>query len=375
MASPVWSLQQQWLFIVLPLVFTTAATSCYSSIFSFGDSLTDTGNLYFISQPQSPDCLLPPYGKTHFHHPNGRCSDGRLIVDFIAEFFRLPYLKPYLGFINGGNIEHGVNFAVAGATALDRSFFEEKEFVVEVTANYSLIVQLDGFKELLPSICNSTSSCKGVLHSSLFIVGEIGGNDYGFPLFQTSVFGDLITYVPRVVSVITSSIRELINLGAVTILVPGSLPLGCNPAYLTMFATKDEEEYDQAGCLKWLNKFFEYRNELLQTELHKLRVLYPFTNIIYADYFNAALQLYKSPEQYGFDGNAFKVCCGGGGPYNYNDSALCGNSEVIACDDPSKYVSWDGYHLTEAAHRWMTEALLEGPYTIPKFSFSCLSSE
>jgi phospholipase/lecithinase/hemolysin len=93
--------------------------------------------------------------------------------------------------------------------------------------------------------------------------------------------------------------QELINLGAVTILVPGSLPLGCNPAYLTMFATKDEEEYDQAGCLKWLNKFFEYHNELLQTELHKLRVLYPFTNIIYADYFNAALQFYKSPEQYG----------------------------------------------------------------------------
>jgi len=77
----------------------------------------------------------------------------------------------------------------------------------------------------------------------------------------------------------------------------------------------------------------------------------------------------------GFDGNAFKVCCGGGGPYNYNDTALCGNSEVIACDDPLKYVSWDGYHLTEAAHRWMTKALLEGPYTIPKFSFSCLSSE
>jgi len=75
-----------------------------------------------------------------------------------AEHFRLPYLKPYLGFRNGGNIEHGVNFAVAGATALDRSFFEEKGFVIEATANYSLMVQIDGFKELLPSICNSSSS-------------------------------------------------------------------------------------------------------------------------------------------------------------------------------------------------------------------------
>jgi phospholipase/lecithinase/hemolysin len=77
----------------------------------------------------------------------------------------------------------------------------------------------------------------------------------------------------------------------------------------------------------------------------------------------------------GFDGNAFKVCCGGGGPYNYNDTALCGNSEVIACDNPTKYVSWDGYHSTEAAHRWITKAILEGPYTIPKLSVLCLSSE
>lgn len=77
----------------------------------------------------------------------------------------------------------------------------------------------------------------------------------------------------------------------------------------------------------------------------------------------------------GFDGNALKVCCGGGGPYNYNDTALCGNSVVIACDDPSHYVSWDGYHLTEAAYRWMTKGLLDGPYTIPKFSVSCIIDE
>jgi hypothetical protein len=74
-------------------------------------------------------------------------------------------VKPYLGFKNGEVEEHGVNFAVAGAPALDRSFFEEKGFVVEVTANYSLMVQLDWFKELLPSLCNSSSS--EVTYSSL----------------------------------------------------------------------------------------------------------------------------------------------------------------------------------------------------------------
>lgn len=75
----------------------------------------------------------------------------------------------------------------------------------------------------------------------------------------------------------------------------------------------------------------------------------------------------------GFGENVLKVCCGGGGPYNYNETAMCGYSGAIPCDDPSQYISWDGYHLTEAAYRWMTKGLIDGPYTIPKFSVSCIS--
>ncbi|KAK7246386.1 hypothetical protein RIF29_41254 [Crotalaria pallida] len=371
---------------ILPLLLLLSAlpssvTCCYTSIFSFGDSLTDTGNLRFIYPPQVPNCLLPPYGETHFHHPTGRCSDGRLILDFIAEAVGIPYVKPYLalknGEVKGGDIGKGVNFAVGGATAIEGSFYEEKGFAVSVTANYSLRVQLGWFKELLPSLCNSSSllSCKNVLHSSLFIVGEIGGNDYGYPLSKTKAFEEPRTYIPQVISVISSVIEELIDLEAVTLIVPGSLPLGCNPAYLTRFATVDEEEYDEGGCLIWLNQFFEYHNEQLQIEINRLRGLYPHTNIIYADYFNAALRFYRSPEQFGFGENVVKVCCGGGGPYNYNETAMCGSSGVIPCHDPSQYVSWDGYHLTEAAHRWITKGLINGPYTNPKFIVSCVTAE
>ena len=77
----------------------------------------------------------------------------------------------------------------------------------------------------------------------------------------------------------------------------------------------------------------------------------------------------------GFGGNVLKVCCGGGGPYNYNETAMCGDAGVVACDDASQYVSWDGYHLTEAAYRLMTKGLLDGPYTIPKFNVSCFIGE
>lgn len=79
-----------------------------------------------------------------------------------AEFLGIPYVEPYLGYKNGavprGSIEQGVNFAVAGATALGRSFFEEKGFAVDVTTNYSLVVQLGWFKDVLRSLCTSPSS-------------------------------------------------------------------------------------------------------------------------------------------------------------------------------------------------------------------------
>ncbi|GAU46871.1 hypothetical protein TSUD_385480 [Trifolium subterraneum] len=135
-ASASYHYQHRWTTITLLLLIIasppllTAACSTYSSIFSFGDSLADTGNLYFSSPQPSDKCFFPPYGQTYFHHPSERCSDGRLIIDFIAEWLGIPMLKPYLGIKNGEmedlSVNEGVNFAVIGATALEDSFFEEK---------------------------------------------------------------------------------------------------------------------------------------------------------------------------------------------------------------------------------------------------------
>lgn len=66
-----------------------------------------------------------------------------------------------------------------------------------------------------------------------------------------------------------------------------------------------------------------------------------------------------------------KICCGMGGPYNYNSSAPCGSPGVIACDDPSQYIGWDGVHLTEAAYRLIADGLINGPYSLPQFSTLC----
>jgi phospholipase/lecithinase/hemolysin len=58
--------------------------SHYDRVFSFGDSLTDTGNAAILPATAGGPFSRAPYGETFFHHPSGRASDGRLIIDFIG---------------------------------------------------------------------------------------------------------------------------------------------------------------------------------------------------------------------------------------------------------------------------------------------------
>ncbi|MED6195211.1 hypothetical protein PIB30_035910 [Stylosanthes scabra] len=262
-----------------------------------------------------------------------------------AEQMGAPLLKPYMGIkkgkIDSWNTTEGVNFAVAGATALDSSYYLEKG-IYNIKTNYTLGVQLNWFMDLLPSICTSPSECKELLGSSLFLVGEIGGNDFNHPLYIGKSVEELRTYVPDVINGISSTISKLIDVGAQTLVVPGNFPIGCNYIYLSMFKTEDVEAYDEIGCLRWLNRFAEYYNKQLFAEINRLQVLHPNVNIIYADYYHAALQVYQSPKQYGFTESLLSACCP---PLDLPDksegSLDCGRPGGVVCDNPSEYISWD----------------------------------
>lgn len=73
---------------VLPVLVAAAGggrEKRYARVFSFGDSLTDTGNSLHLAATGGGAGSQPPYGETFFRRPTGRASDGRLIVDFIGE--------------------------------------------------------------------------------------------------------------------------------------------------------------------------------------------------------------------------------------------------------------------------------------------------
>ncbi|MBA0864576.1 hypothetical protein Goshw_004384, partial [Gossypium schwendimanii] len=129
-------------------------------------------------------------------------------------------------------------------------------------------------------------------------MGVIGGNDYNHA-FREKNNEAARKFVPLVVHTIASAIHELIELGAVTFLVPGNFPIGCSPDLLTNYQGSNKDKYDPlTGCLTWLNQFSQHHNELLRTELKKLRNRHPDINIVYADYYNIAMRFYHSPKQF-----------------------------------------------------------------------------
>ena len=70
--------------LVLCALRQEAAAQRYNAIWSFGDSISDTGNLCVGGCPSWLTTGQPPYGETFFGRPTGRCSDGRVIIDFLG---------------------------------------------------------------------------------------------------------------------------------------------------------------------------------------------------------------------------------------------------------------------------------------------------
>nr|GLL17563.1 acetylajmalan esterase-like isoform X1 [Ipomoea trifida] len=330
-------------------------------IYQLGDSISDTGNL-IRERPigaLSPYASLP-YGETFFKKATGRCSDGLLMIDFFALAFGLPLLNPYKN--TNANFSNGVNFAVAGSTALSVEALAAKNIHDPLTAS-SLAVQLGWMDSYFNSICNGTQSgCAETRKNSLFMVGETGGNDINYAFLQGKNMEELRSMVPEIVQVIMVAVKKVISYGATRIIVPGNFPIGCIPMYLTGFQTNESSAaYDEHHCLRDLNNLSIYHNDLLKQAIQDLQKQHDphHVTIIYGDYYNAYLSLLQYSAIFGFDESSIqKSCCGVGGNYDFNIHKMCGFPGVPVCSDPSKMISWDGIHMTQNAYRIMTNWLL-----------------
>ncbi|KAM7273299.1 hypothetical protein ACFE04_027963 [Oxalis oulophora] len=331
-------------------------TCRFDAIYQFGDSLSDTGNV--IRQNPNSCYGRLPYGQDFLEKSTGRCSNGLLMIDYLAISSGLPLLDAYLS--PDGTFSHGVNFAVAGATALPVEELAAKHIFNPMT-NTSLTTQLEWFaNHLNASTCyDDQRECSKKLKSALFMVGEIGGNDYNYPLFQGKSVKEVKALVPQVVQTIKNAVSKVISYGAVRVIVPGNFPIGCLPIFLTQFQTNDSAAYDKLHCLKDLNRLASYHNKLLRQTIQELRRENPSVIIEYGDYFNALKWVLKHTKLLGFDTTVVqKACCGIGGDYNCNVKKTCGSRDVTVCLKPDTHISWDGVHPTQQAYRYITQWLI-----------------
>jgi phospholipase/lecithinase/hemolysin len=128
-----------------------AAAQKYNAIFNFGDSITDTGNLCTNGRPSQITFTQPPYGETYFGTPTCRCSDGRVIPDFLCSRFGLPFLPPSKS--TTADFKKGANMAITGATAMDAPFFRSLGLSDKIWNNGPISFQLQWFQQVTSAVC------------------------------------------------------------------------------------------------------------------------------------------------------------------------------------------------------------------------------
>ncbi|CAL4958957.1 unnamed protein product [Urochloa decumbens] len=341
----------------------------FTSIISFGDSYADIGNLARWEDPvlESVNLRNPPYGETFFGHPSGRTTNGRIALDFIADALGLPFVPPVVA--KGQNFSTGVNFAVAGATALNLTYLQGQNITLEIPINSSLNDQLRWFEKMKPSLCsNKTPGSSDCFGESLFVIGQFGGNDYLNILINSNMtLEQARPYVPEIVNTISNAVERLIHHGAKYIVVADIIPVGCLPITLAMRPSSNAADYDRYGCLESFNAVLSrHQNALLRRRVEALRERYPHAKIAFAEHYRPVVAFLQDPDRFGFNSSTTLVsCCGGGGPYNQNWDAPCGKPGATACAAPSKAIYWDDVHLTESAYSYIAQGWLHGPYADP----------
>ncbi|OAY58266.1 esterase [Manihot esculenta] len=359
---------------------TFALKSCkFPAIFNFGDSNSDTGGLPAAFGPPNR-----PYGNTFFHMPSGRYSDGRVIIDFIAESFNLPYLSAYLNSL-GTSFTHGANFATGASTirlpssvipsGISSPFFLDVQFqqFVQFKNRTKLIRKQRGlFAKLMPK--------EEYFRNALYTF-DIGQNDLEAGLLLNKSFEEVKASVPDILNRLSVNIKNISNLGGRSFWIHNTRPIGCLPYILMNFPSA---ERDEAGCAKAFNEVAQHFNSRLKETIAQLRKEIPSAAFTYVDIYSVKYSLISQPQEYGFE-LPLVACCGYGGKYNNSKTARCGSPAIIngsqiildsSCDRPWVRVSWDGVHYTEAANKFTFDQISTGAFSDPPIplNFACHTS-
>uniref|UniRef100_A0A9I9DP94 GDSL esterase/lipase n=1 Tax=Cucumis melo TaxID=3656 RepID=A0A9I9DP94_CUCME len=421
-------LRRLWALLILGLVgrtvtlFGAAAGTCgFPAIYNFGDSNSDTGGI-----SAALNAIQPPNGETFFGHPSGRACDGRLIIDFIgdlrigimamgfeyrpfgynpeiysltygfstAEKLKLPYLSAYLDSI-GTSFRHGANFATGGSSIRPGGYspfhlgIQVSQFIQFKSRTTDLFNRLRSHNRTAIPIKHIARPQE---FSKALYTFDIGQNDLAYG-YQHSSEEQVRASIPDILDTFCEAVQQLYKEGARYFWVHNTGPIGCLP--YSILYNKSPENRDSSGCVKSQNTVSrEFNRQLrarlvtkqgtknkkqetenrnvtkraLKSQLLKLRKKLPFARIVHVDMYSVKYLLITKAKSQGFVKNPVKFCCGS--YYGYHID--CGKREVVngtvygnPCEDPSRQISWDGIHYSEAANSWIANHILDGSFSDP----------
>ncbi|KAL6567861.1 hypothetical protein OROGR_001529 [Orobanche gracilis] len=388
-----------------------AKTPCdFPAVFNFGDSNSDTGGLS-AAFGQAP----PPNGESFFRGPAGRYSDGRLVIDFIAESLGLPYLSAYLDAL-GSNFSHGANFATAGSTirpqnttlhqsgfspfSLNVQYYQFNDFqrrskIIRSQGKFNFCRGSKKLKQPLylwvgaklltilpPQTLQMRDILRGVFKrllpraehfSHALYTFDIGQNDLTAGYFLNMTTDQVRAYVPDVLNQFKTVVKDIYDHGGRSFWIHNAGPVGCLP-YVMDRLLITAGQVDKAGCASPFNEVAQYYNLRLKEAVVQLRKDLPLAAVTYVDVYSVKYELISQAKKHGFV-HPLRACCGhGGGKYNYDMHLGCGSKIEVngkqavvgkSCKDPTAAVNWDGVHFTQAANKWVFDRIVSGAYSDP----------
>jgi phospholipase/lecithinase/hemolysin len=312
-------------FSMLP---ASSANLNFPAIYSFGDSLSDTGNAFAFSKPFTPGGVgfpPPPYFE-------GRFSNDPVWIDYLADDLDLEPIT-YASLLSDPFLSSrdGIDFAFGGALTDDRNLGKPPFPFL------GLEQQVDAFADLLDG--------KRADSKALYTL-VAGSNDY-ISLFGSPTppsFADIIAQPFKTVNNLSNSITQLANLGARDIVIFNLPNLGDTPIGASNQLT--------ANVLTGVHNF------LLADKISQLQRSLPKTNLVLFDINSLFQDVLDYPDEFGF-GNVTDNCTGFNFPNVDPTTPQLANCLASLQNDPKAFLFWDNQHPISAAHKIIADSVLE----------------
>lgn len=289
-------------FVFLSFMLPSQALAAdFSSLYVFGDSLSDTGNIYNVTKAINPNQAFPP-SPPYF---NGRFSNGLIWVDYLGTELGL---KPTLFTeLSTTPPTQGINFAFGGASSgLDNAVFPKQGLP-------GVLAQVGLFTDSLKA--NNQTADPNALYA---VWG--GANDFLFPNPDE---------LKPPANNISNALGLLAQAGAKNILLFNLPNLAELPA--AQNNGRDPEALEDSA-----NEF----NQSLATAIAALNTSYNL-NIFSVNTYSLFNEALASPSTFGFS-NVTEPCL--------TTSGICAN--------PDDYLFWDDVHPTTKAHKLVANKAL-----------------